>query len=124
MAARIMTSTSSTVSDPFTATVRDCLPLSNSHRYPPADPWRKLMHRWLRRSRGDAGLGIRLWPYRPIVLPSAAQPPRTTSGDLQFSRQSGSLEARTMTVTRRGLVDQVAQEIQDRVSLGEWSAGA
>src|SRR3989442_13389665 len=35
-AARTMISTSSTISGPFTATARDCLPLSSSHRYTPA----------------------------------------------------------------------------------------
>src|SRR2546430_13321072 len=45
IAARTMISTSSTISGPFTATLSDCLPLSSSQRYTPADPCRKLMQR-------------------------------------------------------------------------------
>src|SRR5436190_5815092 len=60
IAARTKVSTSSTIRGPFTATDRDFLPLSNSHRYTPADPCRKLMHRCLSRSWGVFGLGCDL----------------------------------------------------------------
>src|SRR2546422_8886258 len=48
----------------------DLLPLSNSHRYTPADPCRKLMQRWLGRSRG-----CRLWGGLEKNRPRGGAPP-------------------------------------------------
>jgi hypothetical protein len=50
IAALIMSSALSSTRRPFTSTTSDSAFLSNSHRYGPVEPSRRLMHRWFVRS--------------------------------------------------------------------------